>query len=88
MPWVQPAPVQRQEEVLAVGEEEEDHLHAGRRQLTALMHAVIFGKLDCLKHLIAKGANLQATDNVSAARQPPPANPQPLTPAPHARGEY
>ena len=52
------------------------------------MHAVIFGKLDCLKHLIAKGANLQATDNVSAARQPPPANPQPLTPAPHARGEY
>ena len=38
------------------------------------MHAVIFGKLDCLKHLIAKGADLQATDNVSAA---PPAAPSP-----------
>ena len=42
--------------------------------VTALMHAVIFGKLDCLKHLIAKGADLQATDNVSAA---PPAAPSP-----------
>ena len=31
---VQPAPVQRQEEeVLAVGEEEEDHLHAGGMRL-------------------------------------------------------
>ena len=40
----------------------------------ALMHAAINGKLDCLEHLIAKGANLEAKDDVSAA---PPARPQP-----------
>ena len=33
----------------------------------ALMHAAINGKLDCLEHLIAKGANLEATNEVSAA---------------------
>ena len=34
---VQPAPVQRQEEeVLAVGEEEEDHLHAGGMRLVTM----------------------------------------------------
>jgi len=33
------------------------------------------GKLDCLEHLIAKGANLEVTSNVSAA---PPAAPSPL----------
>ena len=39
------------------------------------MRAAIRGKLDCLEHLIAKGANLEAKDTVSAARprQPPPA---------------
>ena len=39
------------------------------------MWAAAQGKLDCLEHLIAKGANLEAKDTVSAARprQPPPA---------------
>ena len=31
------------------------------------MYAAIFGKLDCLELLIAKGAKLDATDIVSAA---------------------
>ena len=30
--------------------------------MTALMRAAAFGKLDCLDHLIAKGANLNAQD--------------------------
>ena len=32
--------------------------------VTALMWAAYNGKLDCLEHLIAKGANLEATDPV------------------------
>ena len=43
------------------------------------MRAAYKGNLDCLEHLIAKGANLEATDNVSAA---PPAAPSPLHPWP------
>ena len=39
------------------------------------------GKLDCLDHLIAKGANLEATDGVSAAQ---PAARGPLRPSPSA----
>ena len=35
--------------------------------ITALMHAVIGCQLACLKYLIVKGANLDATDKVSAA---------------------
>ena len=31
---------------------------------TALTHAALFGKLGCLEHLIAKGANLNAQNNV------------------------
>ena len=31
------------------------------------MGAVVNGKLDCLDHLIAKGANLEAADKASAA---------------------
>ena len=48
----------------------------------ALMHAAINGKLDCLEHLIAKGANLEAKDEVSAVppRQPPPAPSAPRPP--------
>ena len=42
---------------------------------TALVKAAVYGKLDCLEHLITKGSNLEATDNVSAA---PPAAPSPL----------
>ena len=34
---------------------------------TALIWAAGYGKLDCLEHLITKGANLEATNNVSAA---------------------
>lgn len=34
---------------------------------TALMWAAQFGKLDCLKYLTAKGANLEAKSIVSAA---------------------
>eukprot|EP00964_Phaeocystis_antarctica_P113754 scaffold77761_cov45-Phaeocystis_antarctica.AAC.1 len=35
--------------------------------------AALKGKLDCLDHLIAKGANLEAADNVSVPpRQPAP----------------
>ena len=41
---------------------------------TALMCAVRAGEVDCLELLITKGANLEATNNVSAA---PPAAPQP-----------
>jgi len=39
-----------------------------------------YGNLDCLEHLIAKGASLEATNNVSAA---PPAAPSPLRPLAH-----
>ena len=45
------------------------------------MAAAWYGKLDCLDHLIAKGANLEAKDDVSAA---PPAAPSPLHPSPFA----
>ena len=45
------------------------------------MYAAIYGKLDCLEHLVAKGANLEAKDPVSAA---PPAAPSPLRPSPSA----
>ena len=34
---------------------------------TALIWAAMRGKLDCLEHLITKGANLEATNKVSAA---------------------
>ena len=45
------------------------------------MWAALNGKLDCLEHLVAKGANLEATDNVSAALcQPPPAPSAPRPP--------
>ena len=46
------------------------------------MLAAYKGKLDCLKHLIAKGANLEATDEVCAAppaAPAPPPSPPPLT---------
>ena len=46
---------------------------------TALMEAAFYGQLDCLDPLITKGANLEATDNVSAA---PPAAPTRLRPCP------
>ena len=58
------------------------------------MFAAKNGKLDCLEHLVAKGANLQATDEVSAAppAAPPPSalalrprRPPPLLPRPHRR---
>jgi len=42
------------------------------------MFAAEQGKLDCLELLIAKGANLDATDRVSAA--PPAASPSPPAP--------
>ena len=45
------------------------------------MKAAIGGKLGCLEHLIAKGAKLEATNNVSAAW---PAAPSPLRPSPSA----
>ena len=45
------------------------------------MWAAANGKLDCLKHLIAKGADVNAADKVSAA---PPAAPSPLRPSPSA----
>ena len=47
--------------------------------MTALMKAANNGELDCLKFVIAKGANLEAKDVVSAA---PPAAPHPLCPSP------
>ena len=56
------------------------------------MYAAIYGKLDCLEHLVAKGANLEATDKVSAAplAAPPPSSralcprrPPSLLPRPH-----
>ena len=50
--------------------------------MTALMWAARDGKLDCLELLIAKGAKLDATTNVSAA--PPAAPPSPLRPSPSA----
>ena len=43
------------------------------------MEAAFYGQLDCLDPLITKGANLEATDNVSAA---PPAAPTRLRPCP------
>ena len=47
------------------------------------MKAATYGKLDCLEHLTAKGANLEATDDVRAALcQPPKAHP--LCPSPSA----
>ena len=58
------------------------------------MKAAIGGKLGCLDHLIAKGAKLEATNNVSAARPAAPPDPfaprsppsPPATPAaPHPR---
>ena len=48
---------------------------------TALMAAARRGNLDCLEHLVAKGANLEATGNVRAAL---PAAPSPLRPSPSA----
>ena len=48
----------------------------------ALMHAAINGKLDCLEHLIAKGANLEATNYVMPPRQLPPALSIPRRPLP------
>ena len=36
------------------------------------MKAAIHGKLDCLEVLTTKGANLEATDKVSAAPPTPP----------------
>ena len=42
------------------------------------MYAAVNGKLDCLEHLVAKGAKLDATSNVSAA--PPAAPSSPLAP--------
>ena len=52
--------------------------------ITALMNAARYGKLGCLDHLIAKGAKLEATNQVSAA---PPAAPTaaPSTPRPRRR---
>ena len=47
--------------------------------MTALMHAALYGKLGCLEHLIAKGANLEAASTVSTT---PPAAPHPLCPSP------
>ena len=43
----------------------------------ALMFAAATGKLDCVEHLIAKGANLEATDDVHPTR----AAPKPLHPS-------
>jgi hypothetical protein len=43
--------------------------------VTALFYATIHGELDCLEHLIAKRANVNAADEVSAA--PPAAPPVP-----------
>ena len=48
--------------------------------VTALFHATIHGELDCLERLIAKRANVNAADEVSAA---PPAAPNPPYPRPH-----
>ena len=50
--------------------------------VTALMCAATSGKLDCLEHLTAKGANLEAvTSKVSAALcEPPPAPSAPRPP--------
>ena len=42
----------------------------------------MYGHLDCLELLVAKGAKLDATSNVSAA--PPAAAPSPLRPSPSA----
>ena len=61
---------------------------------TALMEAAYYGKLDCLEHLVAKGANLKAKNKVSAAppAAPPapalalrPRRPPPLLPRPRCR---
>ena len=46
------------------------------------MHAAANGNLDCVEHLVAKGAKLDATSNVSAA--PPARPPSPLGPSPSA----
>ena len=46
------------------------------------MKAANYGKLDCLEHLIAKGANLEATDNVRAALCQPPKAPSAPRPPP------
>ena len=43
------------------------------------MHAATGGALGCLEHLLAKGANIEATERVSAA---PPAIPARLRPRP------
>ena len=47
--------------------------------VTALCYATIHGELDCLERLIAKSANVNAADEVSAA---PPAAPNPPVPSP------
>ena len=48
------------------------------------MRAAFQGKLDCLEHLVAKGANLEATDKVSPhalrAQPPPPLARRPCCP--------
>ena len=48
--------------------------------MTALMYAARYGKLDCLELLIAKGAKLDATDNIVSATPPaaPPSSPPSL----------
>ena len=46
---------------------------------TALGHAALWGRLDCLEHLVAKGANVNFTDNVRrrpASRPPGPSAPR------------
>ena len=49
------------------------------------MYAAYGGKLDCLDHLIARGANLEATGPVSAALPATPEHPSALTLCPHHR---
>lgn len=48
--------------------------------VTALFYATIHGELDCLEHLIAKRANVNAADEVSAAPPAAPLYPRPHTP--------
>ena len=49
------------------------------------MYAAYGGKLDCLDHLIARGANLEATGPVSAALPATPQHPSAPRPLPSPR---
>jgi hypothetical protein len=53
----------------------------GNEGNTALMEAAVRGSLDCLQHLITKGANLETTDRVRPPSAPSAPRPPPSPPA-------